>query len=230
MISICIASYNGEKYIEEQLRSILLQIDINDEIIISDDGSSDGTLEIVKEFQKKYKNIFLVEGPHLGVIKNFENALLKAKGDIIFLCDQDDVWYENKVSTIVKGFQNKNIYLILHDANIIDENGKIIKDSFFLHRKSTKGLLKNIYRNSYLGCCMAFRKDILNKILPFPKYIEMHDWWIGLIVEKYWATSLEGSKLIGYRRHSNNVSSFKHHPLNKMIFNRLYMILELIRR
>ncbi|MCD8291094.1 MAG: glycosyltransferase, partial [Prevotella sp.] len=95
-VSVCIATYNGEKYIEEQIRSILSQLSDNDEVIISDDGSHDQTLSLIQSIGDKRIKIFQNEGRH-GFKYNFENTLKKVQGDYIFLCDQDDVWLPNKV-------------------------------------------------------------------------------------------------------------------------------------
>lgn len=230
MISVCMATYNGEKYITEQLDSILCQLSDEDELIISDDGSNDNTLKIISDYTVKFKNIILIDGPKQGVVKNFENALKHAKGDYIFLTDQDDVWKKNKIQTMLKYFISTDCQVILHDADIIDAEFNVISESFYIHRGSKHGLLRNIYKNSYLGCCMAFKKNILNEALPFPSNIEMHDWWIGLIGESNKSTLLISEKLILYRRHENNVSSFHHHPLPKMIFNRLWLLLQLVKR
>ena len=97
MISVCVAAFNGEKYIEEQILSVLRNLDSQDEIIISDDGSSDRTRRIVDDLAEKDRRIRIIDGPRKGLIKNFENAIVHSKGDIIFLCDQDDIWMNNKV-------------------------------------------------------------------------------------------------------------------------------------
>ena len=228
-ISVVMATYNGEKYIEKQLESILKQLNDNDEVVISDDCSTDKTKNILKKYAANYSNIKLLDGPRKGVIKNFENALKNAKGDIIFLSDQDDIWVDGKVEKILCEF-SKGYDLILHDASIVDENEKVLEDSFFKHRNSKKGFLNNLIKNSYLGCCMAFNKDILKVALPFPDNIEMHDWWIGLVTEKIGNVSLLKEKFLLYRRHGNNVSSFHHHPFKKMISNRYYILFQLIKR
>lgn len=230
MITVCMATYNGEKYIEEQLNSILSQISLNDELVISDDGSNDNTKNIINRYQKKYSNIKLIDGPQKGVIKNFENALSFSKGDIIFLSDQDDIWAKEKVDKVLNEFNDPNTLLVLHDAEIIDKNGKVIEKSFYEHRGSKKGFINNIIKNSYIGCCMAFRKQLLNVSLPFPKEIEMHDWWLGLMAEQNGEISMITDKLIKYRRHGDNVSSFHHHPLKKMVKNRLYFIRQIYKR
>lgn len=229
MISVCMATYNGEKYLKEQLDSILKQIKSSDELIISDDGSTDSTRIIIKEYQKEYKNIYLIDGPKMGVQKNFENALKTSQGDIIFLSDQDDIWMDDKVNEVLEAFQNPNVVLILHDAQIVDQNGQVIEDSFFEHRGSKSGLFENLWKNSYLGCCMALRRSVLECSLPFPPKIEMHDWWIGLIGEMMGEVRLIDKPLLKYRRHGENVSSFQHHPFKKMVMNRLYFIQQLVK-
>jgi glycosyltransferase involved in cell wall biosynthesis len=228
-ISVCMASYNGKKYIKGQLESILSQLSKDDEIIISDDSSTDSTIEIIKSYRDK--RIVLFENQKFkSPIFNFENALGYAKGNIIILSDQDDIWKDNKVEVIKKYM--KDYDLVLSDADIIDEYGNILEESFYKLNKSNAGLFKNIVKNSYLGCTMAFNRKILNKSLPFPKDLPMHDWWIGLMGELYGKTYFIEDKLISYRRHGNNASptgeksiySFK----QKIMF-RLKIIKNLIR-
>lgn len=229
MISVCMATYNGEKYLKEQLDSILSQISSQDELIISDDGSKDKTIDLIQQYQKNYKNIKLLKGPQLGVQKNFENALKHVKGDIVFLSDQDDVWIKHKVQRVLQEFEQDSISLVLHDAYIVDEKCNIIEDSLFNLRGSKPGFIKNVVKNSYVGCCMAFRKGLLTHCLPFPDKIEMHDWWIGLVAEKIGKTSLIHEPYLMYRRHTENVSSFHHHPVSKMVFNRVYFMIQLLK-
>lgn len=230
MISVCMATYNGEKFIRKQIDSIVKQISVNDELIISDDGSTDSTVDIIRDYQKRFQNISLLCGPRQGVVKNFENALVHAHGDYIFLTDQDDVWADTKVQSVMECFSKTGCDLIVHDAKIVDGDGKTIEESFFKHRNSRKGYLQNLVKNSFLGCCMAFRKDVLEAALPFPDQIEMHDWWIGLIAEKIGKTVMLDEKLLLYRRHGNNVSSFHHHPIPQMIKNRVYFIFQIRKR
>ena len=230
MISVCVATYNGEKYIREQLDSILINIGQNDELIISDDGSTDRTYDILQEYANKHTNCKCIKGPGKGVIKNFECALLHSSGDIIFLADQDDIWEKNKVEKILTQFENPNVLSVVHDAIIVDCNGIMMHDSIFKIRGSKVGLLKNLIKNSYIGCCMAIRREILKEALPFPDDIEMHDWWIGLISECKRGSVFVDEKLIKYRRHGNNVSSMQHYPWAKMVKNRFVLVKELVQR
>lgn len=203
MVSVCIPTFNGEKYIKEQLTSILNQITDYDEVIISDDSSADDTVRIVKELGDP--RITILENNHFrSPIFNLENALNVAKGDYIFLSDQDDIWHPQKVSVCLDALQNYDI--VITDCFIIDEERKTIHESFFKLNKSTNGVIKNLVRNGYLGCCMAFNRKILEYCLPFPKTIAMHDIWIGLNAELIGKCLFLKEKLVYYRRHSNNVS------------------------
>lgn len=204
MVSVCMATYNGERYIEKQIYSILSQLGKEDELIISDDGSKDATISIIQSFNDKRIKLYF-NNKMRGVIGNFENALWKARGKFIFLCDQDDIWMPNKVASILPLLE-KNI-LVVHDAKIVDSEGYVTIDSFFRLRGSKKGYWNNIWRNSYLGCCMCFRSELLPKLLPFPTKIEMHDRWIGLISEIYGNVYFDQEQLICYRVHGRNVSN-----------------------
>lgn len=203
MLSICMATYNGEKYIRDQLQSILTQLSENDEVIISDDSSTDQTINVIQTF--KDDRIILLENQKFNSpIYNFENALKFASGDIIFLSDQDDIWKAGKVKMIKNCIKHYN--LVLSDAEIIDCDGRILEESFYKINRSKSGIIRNIVKNSYLGCTMAFNRKILNKILPFPKDLPMHDWWIGLISEMCGKVYFLEDKLISYRRHENNAT------------------------
>ena len=229
MISVCMATYNGQDYLKEQLDSILCQIQEEDELIVSDDGSTDQTIHILNEYQRMHQNIVVLKGPKKGVQKNFENALKHAHGDIVFLSDQDDVWLEGKAQSVLKVFQDSKAFVVLHNANIVDAHRNKLDQTVFELRGSKPGLYHNLYKNAYVGCCMAFRKEVLKYALPFPDKIEMHDWWIGLVAEKMGKTILIDKPYLDYRRHDENVSSLHHHPFSKMISNRLYFIKELMK-
>lgn len=226
-VSVAMATYNGEKYIKEQIDSILVNLDKNDELIISDDGSTDNTINIIKSYNDERIN--LIDGPHKGIKQNFANAISHTTGKYIFLSDQDDIWMNNKVEKIIEIFDKKQAKLIVHDAIVFDSaTNKVIYDSFFKHRNSGSGVIKNIIKNTYIGCCMAFDRDLKKYILPIPDDIEMHDQWIGILNDKYYDdTIFLNEKLIKYRRHNNNASELKHYDLKTMIKNRIQFIKEL---
>lgn len=227
-ISVAMATYNGEKYITKQIDSILNNLNNNDEIIISDDGSTDNTINIIESYNDK--RIKLFNGPKQGLIKNFENAISHCNNNYIFLSDQDDIWASNKKEEILKTFKKTNSDLIIHDCKVFDsKTNKILIKSFFNFRKSKKGIFKNIIKNSYIGCCMSFKKELLNYLLPFPNHIPMHDQWIGLIAEKKGKVYFLNKKLINYRRHEDNKTNLKHQSIFFMIQNRINIIINLIR-
>lgn len=206
MISVALAAYKGEKYIEQQIQSILPQISHDDEIVVSDDAPGGATENIVRRLMAQDDRIIYVEGKSRGVIANFSNAIRHTHGDKIFLCDQDDVWLPDKVKRVMQAFDG-GADLVLHNAYVTDADLNITDYSFFQQRKSGKGVLKNIYKNSYMGCCMAFDRKLLKKILPIPRYIPMHDQWIGLIAEIYGKVELVDLPLIYYRVHGGNVTA-----------------------
>ena len=225
------ATYNGEKYLSEQLETILVNLKDEDEIIISDDGSQDGTLAVIAEFQKRFPHITVLQGPKKGVHQNFANAIAHASGDVIFLSDQDDLWMANKVETVLEAMKQPEVWTVVHDANVVDETGtNVICESFYELRHSKPGLFANLLRNSYLGCCVAFKRELKEYILPIPQNIEMHDTWIGLISEWKHCGRFIDDKLISYRRHGGNVTSMHHYPLLKMITNRIHFTEELLLR
>jgi len=204
MISVCIATFNGEHYIQEQLDSILHQLTEGDEIIISDDSSTDRTVEIIKGYQSTY--ITLLENQTFkSPTFNFENALQYAKNEMIFLSDQDDIWENNKVEIMMKHLQTYD--LVLSDASIVNEKGQQLEPSFFNLNHSKSGLVRNLMKNSYIGCTMAFNRNILTHALPFPKNIPMHDWWIGVVAELFGNIYFHKEPLTRYRRHHANVSA-----------------------
>ena len=229
-ISVCMASYNGSKFIKNQITSILSQLDKSDQLVVSDDCSSDDTIIIIESF--KDSRIKLIKNKYnIGVVANFESALKVANGDIICLSDQDDEWLDNKVSFIRNFFISNNIDMVVHDAKIM-KGGNIVTNSLFEQIGSSGGLFKNIYSNSYTGCCMAFRRSILKKILPIPnKKGIFHDAWIGILTKFYrFRVIFIATPLIVYNRHEANVSTMKRRSIHKIIPDRINLIVSLIRR
>lgn len=205
MISVCIPTYNGEKYIKRQLETILSQLTEKDEVIISDDSSSDKTIELINSFNDRRIKILSGNSFH-SPIYNLENALRQAKGDIIFLSDQDDEWCSDKVRICLDKLNESD--LVVHDAVVVDGSNNIISESFFSLNKSKKGKYYNLIKNGYIGCCMAFNRKVLEYALPFPGNLPMHDLWIGNVAAfKCNRVLFIKDKLIMYKRHGNNTSN-----------------------
>ena len=204
MISVCIATYNGERFIREQIESIVCQLSPTDEIVVSDDGSTDNTLDIVKAIGDK--RIRIIEGSrkHSPTL-NFECALKAAKGDYIFLADQDDVWKPNKVEVCMKWLQK--YYCVVSDAEVTDSSLNTLFPSLYRLLGVIQGKLYNtLWKNGYTGCCMAFRRNVLEASLPFPKNIPMHDIWIGNVAAYKYNVKFISDKLIFFRRHKDTIS------------------------
>lgn len=214
MISVCMATYNGEKFVAEQLRSILSQLPASAddaEIVIADDGSVDKTLSIIQSFDDPRIRVVTDESSakHLGPVYNFERALAAVRGDVIFLADQDDLWMPSKVRCVLEALSRG--CLAVHDAEFFCEGVPLPQglSSMWMARPVRRGVFRNWLKNSYTGCCMAFTREVLKAALPFPKNLPMHDQWIGLVAERMAGESgiiLLKEPLIRYRLHKNNAT------------------------
>ncbi len=203
-ISVCMATHNGEKYLHQQIDSILIQLEVNDELIISDDNSSDKTHDIITSYHDL--RIKFIGSKRFGTpAKNFEYALANCTHTIIFLADQDDVWHMDKIKIMKNALVSSE--LVICDCRVVDENLQPIYNSFFQHNRSKSGLLKNLMKNSFIGCCMAFHRTVLERSLPFPENIILHDQWIGLVAERHFNVTFIPEILVDHRRHPKNYSS-----------------------
>ncbi|MFS0775283.1 glycosyltransferase family 2 protein [Neobacillus sp. 3P2-tot-E-2] len=228
--TVCMATYNGEKFVVRQLESVLKQLEMEDELIIIDDRSSDNTVQTIKEqFGERVK--VHVNDTNLGAIKSFEKAISHVKGDIVFLCDQDDVWEDEKVETVMKAFKEENADLVVHDAVVVDGNLDVINPSWNDYNRNNinQGILGNILKNAYTGAFMAFKKELLSDILPFPQSIEMHDQWIALVsmLKKKKIVFID-KKLMKYVRHGGNVTGMKKRSLYVQLKGRIGTISALL--
>ena len=207
-ISVALAAYKGEDFIEEQLNSILSQLNPLDEVVVSDDFPEGKTKEVVMKLAHDDSRIKYIAGPAKGLIMNFENAIKHCTGDFIFLADQDDVWLPDKAGAVAEKLAS-GADLVLHNAMVTDSDLTVSDTSFFSSHGTKTGYFNNLVKNSYMGCCMAFRRELTEKILPFPESLPMHDQWIGLIAEKTGKVCLIEKPLILYRRHGGNMTGGK---------------------
>lgn len=213
-VDVLLATYNGEKYVAEQIDSILNQTYKNIHLIISDDCSKDNTSEILKEYEQKDKRITVyIQQHNLGVIKNIEFLLKKVTNNLYMLSDQDDVWLPQKIEKSVETLKKENADLVFGDLEVVDKNLKTMYPSFgdymLLNKKIKKYI--NSYRVNYLyncvtGCTVLSKKEFIEKILPIPtdsKYL-IHDHWIGLILALNGKLAYMPEKYIKYRQHGDN--------------------------
>lgn len=231
-ISVAVAAYNGERFIREQMDSILRNLLACDEVVVSDDGSSDATLDILKEYQNREVAVTVIKGPGKGIKQNIGNALRHCGGQYIFLADQDDVWVDGKVEKVMEYLGRDGCMLVCHDAKVMDASlSTVNEESFFAFRGSKPGFLRNLLKNRYMGCCMAFDRSLLDAVLPIPDNIEMHDQWIGMINDLRGGKSrFIGDRLLLYRRHDANVSDFSHGTAFQMAARRCRLLRALFRR
>lgn len=204
-ISVCMATHNGGRFIWRQLQTVLSQLSDNDELIISDDSSTDNTVKIIESFRDTRIRLFPNQ-TFYSPTYNFEYALKQAQGEIIFLSDQDDEWVEGWVDTALR--ELRDVSLVVCDADMIDAKGELRADLDvkIYHGIRKPGVLRNLYRNGYIGCCCAFRREVLDAALPFPDGLPWHDWWLGLIADMFFSTRFIRNKMVRYRRHENNAS------------------------
>lgn len=212
MISVCIATHNGEQYIKTQIDSILHQLSEEDELVISDDGSKDSTLKILSSYNDSRIHLFYQNSPkgllpHEYATLNFENALKHAKGEYIILSDQDDVWLDNKVE-VVKMYLKDYPYIV-SDCYVTDSELNIISETRFTKDEDyhINKYVALVLSTPYQGSCAAFRREVLEKALPFPKGLQSHDRWIGDVAAFFFGVQIISDKLIYYRRHDGTASS-----------------------
>jgi glycosyltransferase involved in cell wall biosynthesis len=233
-ISIALATKDGTRYLEEQVTSILPQLHAGDELVISVDPSDDGTRELAtrlaSEASANASCIRVIDGPGEGVIKNFEHALKATRNEKIFLCDHDDVWMPNKVAEVLRAFVQSNAVLVVHDAQVVDQDLMPVAPSYFQLRKSGAGYRKNLFKNTYIGACMAFMRELKSLALPFPAAIPMHDQWLGLLAEKHGGVYFLEEPLIKYRRHESNATADVHADFGQMLTWRKNLIQALTQR
>jgi len=204
-VSIAMCTYNGERFLNEQLESIFNQDYKNiNEIICIDDNSKDNTWEILKGYAAKY-NILKIYQNHsnLGFVKNFEKALTLTSNFLIAICDQDDIWYKSKISSLVNSIGN-NI-MSYSDNDYIDINGESLGKKFSDKRNLTTNTscLNFALFNVMSGHTILLNRNLLHYSLPFPKEIP-YDFWLAFKASQYGEIQVVKKALVGYRQHDNN--------------------------
>ncbi len=219
-ISVAVTTYNGEKYIKEQLSSIMNQIRSADEVIIVDDASTDDTPEIIKNFieENELTNWRLIENKeNLGFIKNYRKALLETQGDVICLCDQDDIWFEDKLETISSVMAQNPPILALNTAFlIIDSNGHEkpaspkknnygLIDKLLKKRLEKISLVSEFHSNISPGCTMAIRKELADSYVRLTNCTLPHDYEMNVMAAAKGGLYFYDATLIKYRIHGDNL-------------------------
>ena len=220
MISIAMATYNGEKYLREQLDSILLQTYSNLEIIIVDDASLDSTLLILNEYQQSHANIKIFPNEiNLGVVKSFEKAIGLCSGEYVALADQDDVWFPNKIAVLLAEIGDN---LLIHSDDIlVDENLQILASSHFAWGKQANksNFFDYLVNVNVTGCTVMFSRELINLILPFKSHSLPHDWYLTYYAAYLGRVKLYLQPLLYYRQHEINVSGARKKTFGQYIKN-----------
>lgn len=213
MISVCMTTHNSARFVKEQLESILVQLGDDDELIVSDDGSTDETLEIIDSFHDSRIRVVHCHHDrkdlpsHEYATRNFENALKASRGEYVFLSDHDDVWLSDKVSVTVSYL--KDHPYVISDCYVTDENLNIISETRFTAEENVhfNKYAALVLSTPYQGSCAAFRREVLEKALPFPKGLQSHDRWIGDVAAFFFSVTIIPEKLIYYRRYEGTASN-----------------------
>ena len=230
-IEILLATYNGEKYVGEQIDSIINQTYNNWELLIRDDNSKDRTLEILKEYEKKNKRIKVIEDKkgNLGFVKNFEELLNNSKEDWVMFSDQDDYWLENKIEKYVAILNTssedilKKPMLIHSNSFICDDNLEIIKDEFINSKIANKYNEDDFYFAYFVqGSTVLINRAIIDLALPFSKNVTVHDRYFHLLAEFLGKRIFINESLIKYRQHSNNKIGAKSSVISKILKKRYF--------
>jgi glycosyltransferase involved in cell wall biosynthesis len=232
-ISVCLAAYNGSRFIQPQVVSILGQLGDNDELIIVDDCSQDDTFEVVAQIGDP--RIVLVRNErNLGVNGAFERAIAQAKREVIFLCDQDDIWIDGRKAYMLAPFSAPRVNVVASNYSLIDENGRPLLGSLAtsLVVEDDKRIARNIVRiflgkMNYYGCAMAFRADFRRKILPFPAGLECHDIWVALMGNLERSITHLPKPTLLHRIHGGNASILRRTLLSR-ITARVQLLYQLV--
>ncbi|QLY65920.1 glycosyltransferase family 2 protein [Enterobacter asburiae] len=215
-VDIALATFNGEKYIREQIESIQKQTYSNWRLLISDDCSTDSTIAIIKELMQHDRRINIVnESRQGGVIKNFNKALMHTTAEYVLLCDQDDIWPAERLSKLVseisriEGDKVDSEIMIFTDLCLIDEKNNTIADGFYrfnnINPESNLQRRKLYWNSSVYGCTVIMNRKLLDASLPIPEFAHMHDQWLALNASRVDGLYYFDYSSILYRQHSGNV-------------------------
>ena len=211
-ISVCMATYNGEKYVARQLETILAELSPGDEVVIVDDCSTDGTVRVIQGLNDPRLKLWSNERNRREVY-SFGRAIELAKGEVIFLADQDDIWPPGRVELMVQGLRKSGALLVTSNFDWVDENEQPVFIAFDgVHAEASRRHLQNIAdifigKTNYFGCAMAFRRELVPLITPIPAYVESHDLWIALAANVAGSNLHLDDKTLHKRRHANNATT-----------------------
>jgi len=233
--SVCVAVHNGVKYLPEQLNSIIDQLGLQDELIVIDDKSSDGSVDLLKSFRDPRIRLFSND-IRLGHVKTFERAISLSRGDYILLADQDDRWTESRLEDMLQSFYDaKHPLLVVGDFQEVDTDFKKINSP---NNDRSLGSIKKVFtplplnillgKSKFYGCCFAFNRSLVSLVTPFPRGIEAHDIWISLVASLAAEVRLIDKVVLLRRIHGSNLSPLRRRTIDKIIKSRLTYLIKII--
>lgn len=217
LVSVVMATYNGERYITTQIESILNQSYLNLELIVVDDASTDKTKSILQELAIRDKRIKIVlSSKNIGFVANFERGLKLAEGEFIALSDQDDVFRNDKIQVMVNALKNNEVDLVISDVKLIDEKDVVISESMwkpqYRNPNDRHPFRRIIHSNYATGCSMMIKRKLLKYALPFPNNCMVHDWWLAVVA----SSSNSGGIMQIY----DTLTSYRQHDMNTIGANK----------
>jgi len=223
LTSVVIATYNGEKFIQQQMDSILAQTISDFEIVVCDDCSTDNTVNIIKDYATQDSRIKIYTNVrNLGFKKNFEHILTLCHGDLIAFCDQDDIWGPDHLQVLLENLKNHDC--VCGNAQMIDDNGNpmgiTMRDFIPAHILPTNNEFfykHELYGNIVQGAACMIRRSLLEKALPIPESVKFHDWWFALMACEHGGCKYIDKTILQYRRHDANVSQCDKFDLKEAI-------------
>jgi glycosyltransferase involved in cell wall biosynthesis len=233
-ITVCIATFNGEDFIIQQIESILNNIGPNDEIIIVDDCSTDRTVEIISDLNDERVKLFINKN-NSGEVFSFNRALSLARNNFIFLSDQDDVWQEGRTELMIKKLKLNKSFVLSSNFDWIDKDNNYL-DIFYdgVSSRDSFKYFKNIVdifvgKTNYFGCSMLIFREALNIILPIPRFVESHDLWIALVANILKKNYHIDDKTFLKRLHKNNLTStISNRNFMKSIWSRIIFLISIV--
>lgn len=211
-ISVCIATYNGEKHILRQLTSILVQLNEGDEVIIVDDCSKDGTVAAIETLSDRRVSVHRNER-NRGEVFSFSRAIAMAKNDFVFMSDQDDIWTEGRAALMIRELDEVGACLVTSNFDNMNDNEEPIEIPYEgVASVNSKKHLRNIVdifigKTNYFGCAMAFRRELVDVITPIPSFVESHDLWVAMAGNLIGANVHMDSSTLRKRKHAKNVTN-----------------------
>jgi len=231
-ISVCIATYNGARYLEAQLSSILAQLDPEDEIVVVDDASSDDTVARLQSFGDARMRIHRNER-NRGHVQSFALALSLARNDLLFMSDQDDVWLPGRVAIMKHALRQSGHWVLSSNTTFIDAEGRpTTYETEGVRAADSARYMSNIMgifsgRHCYYGCAMAMRREIVPIILPMPSFVESHDLWIAMAGNAARANVHLDANTLARRVHGHNASILSR-PLRQKLWSRVVFLQSLL--